>query len=120
MANVSFHTDYEFVTLNVRDFGAKGDGETDDTRFIQAAILACPKDSRVLIPKGCYRITSLFLKSNVNIEVAKGAELLAFTDRNLFPKFPALIESYDETDEYNLGTWEGNPVADVRGNHYRN
>ena len=110
VANVSFHTDYEFVTLNVRDFGAKGDGETDDTRFIQAAILACPKDSRVLIPKGCYRITSLFLKSNVNIEVAKGAELLAFTDRNLFPKFPALIESYDETDEYNLGTWEGNPL----------
>lgn len=26
-----FATDYEFVTLNVRDFGAKGDGESDDT-----------------------------------------------------------------------------------------
>lgn len=23
---------------------------------------------------------------------------------------PGLIESYDETDEYNLGTWEGNPL----------
>jgi polygalacturonase len=28
---VCFHTDYEFVTLNVKDFGAYGDGEHDDT-----------------------------------------------------------------------------------------
>lgn len=107
---VSFRTDYEFVTLDVRAFGAKGDGKSDDTKFIQAAILACPKDSRVLIPGGCYRITSLFLKSDINLELAKGAELLAYTDRDAFPKLPALIESYDESDEYNLGTWEGNPL----------
>ncbi len=106
----TFRTDYEFVTLNVKDFGAKGDGESDDTKYIQAAIMACPKDSRVLIPAGTYRITSLFLKSHVRIEVAAGAELLAITDRQEFPKFPALIESYDETDEYYLGTWEGNPL----------
>ena len=53
-------TDHEFVTLNVRDFGAKGDGIQDDTHFIQAAILCCPKESRVLIPAGTYKITSLF------------------------------------------------------------
>ena len=106
----SFRTDYEFVTLNVKDFGAKGDGESDDTKYIQAAILACPKDSRVLIPAGTYRITSLFLKSHVRIELAKDAELLAITERYAYPKFPALIESYDETDEYYLGTWEGNPL----------
>ena len=28
---VELHTDYEFVTLNVRDFGAYGDGVHDDT-----------------------------------------------------------------------------------------
>lgn len=110
MGKFSFRTDYEFVTLNVKDFGAKGDGISDDTKYIQAAIAACPKDSRVLVPAGTYRITSLFLKSHVKIELAKGAELLAITDRNEFPRFPALIESYDETDEYYLGTWEGNPL----------
>ncbi|MBQ8279800.1 MAG: glycoside hydrolase family 28 protein [Roseburia sp.] len=115
VASISFATEYEFVTLNVRDFGAKGDGVSDDTKFIQAAILSCPKESRVLVPAGTYKITSLFLKSNLNLELAKGAELLAETDRYAYPMFPALIESYDETDEYNLGTWEGNPLPMFAG-----
>ena len=110
MGSINFTTDDEFVTLNVRDFGAKGDGIQDDTKYIQAAILACPAKSRVLVPAGVYKITSLFLKSNLNLELAEGAELRADTDRYAFPKFPALIENYDETDEYNLGTWEGNPL----------
>ena len=62
MLKSSFTTDSEFVTLDVRDFGAKGDGIQDDTLFIQAAIMACPEKSRVLIPAGTYRIVSLFLK----------------------------------------------------------
>lgn len=115
LGNMKFTTEYEFVTLNVKEFGAKGDGVQDDTKYIQAAILSCPKDSRVLIPKGTYKITSLFLKSNIRLEIAKGAELSAVTDRFAFPKFPALIESYDETDEYNLGTWEGNPLPMFAG-----
>ena len=45
----SARTAYEYVTLNVRKFGAKGDGIHDDTVAIQAAISCCPKDSRVLI-----------------------------------------------------------------------
>jgi polygalacturonase len=113
--SLSLTTEYEFVTLNVKDFGAKGDGITDDTKFIQAAILACPKKSRVLIPEGVYRITSLFLKSDLVLELAEGATLRADTNRENYPKFPALIESYDETDEYNLGTWEGNPLPMYAG-----
>lgn len=103
-------TEYQFVTLNVRDFGAYGNGEHDDTNAIQAAIMACPKNSRILVPAGIYKIVSLFLKSDITIELAKGATLSAFTDRNRFPIFPGIIESYDETEEYNLGSWEGNPL----------
>lgn len=114
-AEVAFHTDYEFVTINVREVGAKGDGIQDDTSFIQAAIMACPKDGRVLIPRGTYRITSLFLKSHIKIELAEGAELQADTDRNKFPRFPGVIESYDEKEDYNLGTWEGNPLPMFAG-----
>ena len=94
----------EFVTLNVKDFGAKGDGLQDDTPFIQAAVLSCPKESRVLIPEGIYKITSLFLKSDIRVELAEGAVLSAETDRSKFPVLRGLIESYDEKAEYNLGT----------------
>lgn len=109
-ARAEFSTDREFVTLNVRDFGAKGDGVQDDTLFIQAAVMACPKDSRVLVPAGTYRVVSLYLKDDVNIELEKGAVLSASTDRSRFPVFKGMIQSCDGTDEYNLGTWEGDPA----------
>lgn len=109
-AALAVTTDYEFVTLNVREFGARGDGIQDDTGFIQAAVMACPSQGRVLVPEGTYRITSLFLKDGLRLELAKGAVLSAETDRTKFPVFPGLIQSYDEEGEYNLGTWEGNPL----------
>ena len=34
----------------------------------------------------------------------------ADTDRSRFPILKGLVESYDEKEEYNLGTWEGNPL----------
>ena len=40
---VTVCTENEFVTLDVKEFGAKGNNETDDTLFIQCAINACPK-----------------------------------------------------------------------------
>ena len=44
------------IAVNVRDFGAKGDGKTDDTRAINAAISGA-SDGLVEFPKGSYRIT---------------------------------------------------------------
>ena len=115
VGDIAFKTDYEYVTLDVTRFGAKGDGIQDDTHFIQAAILACPANSRVLVPAGTYRITSLFMKSHIRFELAYGAELKAFTDKSKFPIFPGTIENYEETDFYNLGSWEGNPLPMYTG-----
>ncbi|MBQ3530240.1 MAG: glycoside hydrolase family 28 protein [Oscillospiraceae bacterium] len=97
----------EAFTLNVKDFGAKGDGVTNDTPFIQAAILACPPESRVLIPEGVYKVTSIFLKDNVRIELAKGAVLSAFTDRTMFPVLKGCCMGEKTGEEMILGTWEG-------------
>ncbi len=110
-----FRTEKEFVTLDVRKFGAKGDGVNDDTVFIQAAIMACPQNSRVLVTKGKYKVTSLFMKSGVNLEIAGDAEIIADKERFNHPIFEGMIQSYDEQSEYNLGTWEGNPLKMFAG-----
>ncbi|SCY05200.1 glycoside hydrolase family 28 protein [Butyrivibrio sp. INlla14] len=103
-------TRHEAVLLNVRSFGAKGDGETPDTAAIQAAICACPVDGTVYLPKGTYYVTPLFLKSNMTLWLDEGAVLLGDTDRNHYPILPGMTMTTDEKDEYNLGTWEGNPL----------
>ena len=106
-AEISFCTEAQDYTVNVRDFGAKGDGIQDDTLYIQAAIMACPKDSRVLIPEGVYRITSLFLKDHLALELAKGAVLSAHTQREKFPVLKGTCQNAEKGKEYILGTWEG-------------
>ena len=102
-------TKHEFVTLDVRDFGAVGDGAADDTRCIQAAILSCPENSRVLISSGVFRFTNLFLKSNMTLEIAGDAVLKAIPDKTILPVLPGRIESWDEKSEFLPGTWEGDP-----------
>ena len=94
----------------MRRFGAKGDGESDDTLFIQSAIQCCPPGGRAYIPAGIYKVTCLFLKSDITIDPAEGAVISAYTDRTRFPILPEIIESWDEEKEYNLGTWEGNSL----------
>ena len=85
VGRIAFKTEKESYTLNVRRFGAVGDGVHDDTAAIQAAINVCPKKGRVLIPAGDYHVLPLFLKSHVRIELQKGATLWLDTDRTKFP-----------------------------------
>ncbi len=105
-----FVTEAEYVCLNVKNFGAKGDGINNDTNFIQACILACPDQGRVYIPKGEYYTGPLFLKSNITIELEEGVHLIGDTDRTHYPVLPGMTYTSDEKDEYNLGSWEGNPL----------
>lgn len=112
---VTFTTTEESVTVNVRDFGAVGDGDSDDTHCIQGAIMNCPDNGRVLIPAGTYRVKGLFLKSNVFIELSKGAILKAIPERKGHCIFPGVLPSSDGKGEYDLGTWEGNPLPMFSG-----
>jgi hypothetical protein len=47
-----------FKYYDVTDYGATGNGTTDDTAAIQAAVNAAPVQSVVFFPPGTYRITS--------------------------------------------------------------
>ena len=104
-------TEHESVLLNVKAFGAKGDGQKYDGAAIQAAILSCPKDGCVYVPEGVYLTTPLFLKSDMTLYLAKGAVLLGDTDRNNYPVLPGMTMSTNELGEYNLSSWEGNPLT---------
>ena len=104
---IPFRTKKETCSLNVLDFGAKGDGETEDTAFLQAAILCCPEDGRVLIPPGDYLTGPLFLKSRLTLEIADGATLKLLTDRNRFPVLPGNTPADNPDGEILLGLFEG-------------
>ena len=110
VASIAFRTAEESYTLNVRSFGAKGDGAADDTAAIQAAINCCPEKGRVLIPAGEYLVKPLFLRSHLRLEIARGATLRLVMDRTQLPILPGMIQSTDEKDDLNLGSWEGNPL----------
>ena len=105
---LSFRTKPEICTLDVRDFGAKGDGASDDTAMLQAAILCCPAGGRVLIPAGNYRTGPLFLKSHITLEIAGGAVLQLETDRKRFPILPEIVPAENADGELLMGLWEGN------------
>lgn len=59
---------------NVLDFGAKGDGLSNDTAAFQRAIDA---GGTVYVPAGKYVCGSLYLKSNGGLDLDKNAEIIA-------------------------------------------
>lgn len=63
--------------LSVKDYGAIGNGITDDTRAIQKALdTGAAIKSAIYFPAGTYKTTSyLYLKSNMHLEGAEGSIL---------------------------------------------
>ena len=63
-----------YAVLDVRHFGAKGDGTTLDTRAIQSAIdsAAVCGGETVVLPPGRYLSGTLVLKNNVALHIEKG------------------------------------------------
>ena len=53
--------------FNVRQFGARGDGKSDDTKAIQAAIDAGGQTGAVFVPPGVYLSSELHLRPHVSL-----------------------------------------------------
>lgn len=71
----------------VTDFGAVGDGRTDDTDAFLAAITACHRagGGHVTVPPGSWLVGALRLRSRVDLHLAAGATLLFSDDPGRFP-----------------------------------
>jgi len=66
--------------INVKDYGAKGDGATDDTAAIQRAVNDCGSGETVYIPDGTYLInavTSIIMKNDMTLRLSDDATLQA-------------------------------------------
>ena len=105
-----FTTKSESVAVSVQDFGAVGDGVTDDTIAVQTAINCLPKNGRLFFPKGRYLVAPLCLKSHITLEITDGATILGTPDRSRYPVIPGFCKDILTGEESIFGVWEGNAV----------
>lgn len=68
--------------IDIHDYGAVADGKTKNTGSFEAAITACSRagGGRVLVPAGQWFTGPIHLKSNIELHLAEGAEII-FTDQ---------------------------------------
>ena len=91
--------------FGVRDFGAAGDGRTKDTRALQTAIdaAAAAGGGRVEVPAGRYLTGSIFLKSNVTLDLSAGAVLEASRDPEDYNAADVCPQNYASVAENTSG-----------------
>jgi len=68
--------------FNIREFGARGDGQTLDTAALQAALDACAQagGGQVFLPPGRYLSGTVHLRSRVTLWFDAGARLIGTTN----------------------------------------
>ena len=92
------------MICDITDYGAVGDGKTVNTKAIQEAIDICSSagGGRVNIPSGRFLSGTIILKSNIELHLDFGAELISSLDKD------DMIDFMKDFDDDNADTgWEG-------------
>lgn len=103
--------------VNAVSAGAVGDGTTDNTAALQAAINALPRKGTLVIPAGHFRSGSLLLHSDMTLHLAPGALLQAsddYTRIRPIPSVPSMIAFLVAENVANL-TVSGYGTIDANG-----
>src|SRR6266542_514651 len=97
---------------NVRDFGAKGDGKTEDTPAINRAIetAAAAGGGTVHVPAGTYLSFTIRLKSHVALYLDQGATILAADKRGYdLPE----ANQWDMYQDFGHSHWQNSLIAGI-------
>jgi hypothetical protein len=96
------------VKINVKDFGAAGDGKADETEAFRKAIEACPANGAVFIPVGTYKITDWLRFSDKSNIIIRGEDM--YETELIFPNgledihsSPSMTTSGIPTTRYSWG-----------------
>ena len=84
---------------NIADFGAVGDGAAINTKAIQKAIDACQTGGTVIVPAGTFKTGAIWLKSDMTLELQKGAVLLGSENAADYP-YHYKLYSYLQDERY--------------------
>jgi len=97
---LAFSTRAQNKIFNPEEFGAIPDGKTLCTTAMQEAIDQCAKGGGgiVRLKGGQYLTGTIFLESNIQLEISEGSTLLGSTELKEYPKKTSKYRSY--TDNY--------------------
>jgi hypothetical protein len=110
----SHSSDISKHKLNIKDFGAKGDGVTDDSIAIQTAINASA-GLKLYCPKGNYIAKGLIGISNIVIE-GEGKDLVTFTRIASASDTTSILE-FNSKSHFTISgiTFDGNKANETNG-----
>lgn len=83
--------------VNLKDFGAVGDGRTLCTEAFDKAINALAEQGggHLIVPTGVWFTGPIVLKSNIDLHLEKGAVILFSPDVDLYPLVETVFEGLD-------------------------
>ena len=112
-SNTALEKGIEVSALNVKDYGAVGDGVNDDRQAIQDTIDAAAKGlggGKVYFPEGTYLVKEIvFLRSHTHIEVHEKATILNGINIKNHPSIVFMTGLF--TDDGDQVEWE--PTEDI-------
>lgn len=101
------------IAINVKNFGATGDGVTDDSAAVQNAINAAANNAEILFPDGVYVIKDVQIPANKNVRlIGRGVDVTVFDTPSDFITF-TLINTAVSTQVYTSNIQRGDHVITV-------
>jgi hypothetical protein len=83
--------------FNVRDFGARGDDDADDTAAIQRTVNAAPDGATIYFPRGTYQVGNFFVRNRARLSFVGEGGNSVIKQRTGAPRIATFEQARDVT-----------------------